>query len=494
MTTFTPPPELMPLLDALAPLARAAGIDAYVVGGTVRDVLLRRPCHDLDLAVSGDALAWSRGVAASLGGHFVLLDDEHAVARIVLPAPRSDAVAHIDVAALHGSLDADLLRRDFTVDAMAAPLGAGDVIDPCGGLADIDARLVRMTAPAVLDDDPLRLLRGARIAAELGFAVEATTAGAIRARAPRVNEAAAERRRDELARIFATDDAYGAVRLLDSLGLLDALLPEVGAGRGVGQSWHAYDVFEHSLRAVEATDVLLAPSRPAQDGAWMWEALWRIFGWCEDGLRAYLAEEPSEGRSRASLLKIAALLHDVAKPQTRSVDPGGRTRFFGHADAGAAVARAIMRRLRFSSREAAFVALLVEEHLRPVQLAQVGEAPTRRALYHFHRDLGDAASAVLLLALADAAAARGPEMTSEGWTAQAMYMNSVLVRSREEEGILAPPRLLSGHDIMSALGIEAGPKVGRLLEALREAQAVGEVRDRDEALAFVKDAAREGPG
>ncbi len=493
MTAFKPPPELQPLLDALAALARDAGVDAYVVGGTVRDVLLRRACHDVDLAVTGDALAWSRGVAASLGGHFVLLDDEHDVARIVLPAGRADAVAHIDVAALQGDLDADLRRRDFTVDALAVPTGGTEVIDRCGGLADLDARLVRMTAPAVLDADPLRLLRGARIAAELRFAVEDATAAAIRARAARVNEAAAERRRDELARIFALDDACGAVRLLGALGLLDALLPEVGAGRGVEQSWHAYDVFEHGVRAVEAMDVLLAAARPAHDGAWMWDALWRILAWCADDLRAYLAEEISEGRSRASLLKIAALLHDVAKPQTRSVDPDGRTRFFGHADAGAEVARKIMRRLRFSSREVAFVALLVEEHLRPVQLAQVGEAPTRRALYHFHRDLGDAAPAVLLLALADAAAARGPEMTREGWAGQAMYMNSVLVRSREEEGILAPPRLLTGHDIMSALGIEGGPEVGRLLEALREAQAAGEVHDRDEALAFVKNAAGEGP-
>ncbi|MBI5287507.1 MAG: hypothetical protein HY873_00875 [Chloroflexi bacterium] len=184
----------------------------------------------------------------------------------------------------------------------------------------------------------------------------------------------------------------------------------------------------------------------------------------------------------------------MAKPQTRSVDDDGRVRFLGHADEGAAIAARVMRRLRFSASEVRFVSRLVVEHLRPVQLAQVGEVPTRRALYRFYRALGDAVPGVLLLALADAAASRGPSMTSGDWSRHVAYMNGLLVRSMEEEGIVDPPRLLTGNDVMRELGMPAGPAIGKLLEALREAQAAGEVHDREAALAFVRAARNDAKG
>jgi poly(A) polymerase len=234
-------------------------------------------------------------------------------------------------------------------------------------------------------------------------------------------------------------------------------------------------------------DVMLAAEPPADGVArWMHTDLWRIFAWRADELRGYLDEDLSEGRTRGSLLKFAALLHDVAKPQTRSEGAEGRIRFLGHADEGRTVATGIMRRSRFSSREAQFVGTLVREHLRPVQLAQVGEVPSLRALYRFHRDAGDALEGVLLLALADAAAARGERMTREGWARQAAYMNSLLVRLEGEEGIVRSPRLVSGHDIMTEFGIGEGPRIGQLLEAVREAQATAEIHDRAGALAFVR--------
>ncbi len=483
MNVFAPPPSLERLLTRVAALA--SGGVVYVVGGTVRDVLLARPAHDLDLALAGDARAWARELADALGGHFVALDDERGVARIVLD---TGEVRQIDVAALQDTLDDDLRRRDFTIDAMAVRLGERDVHDPCGGAVDLERGVVRMTAETVLDADPLRLLRGVRLAAELRFAIEPQTLAAIRERAPRVLEAAPERRRDELCRIFALADAERGVRLLDSAGLLDVLLPEVAVGKGVEQpKEHAYDVFEHNVRTVAALDVMLAATRPAAATVWMWDEVWDIFGWRESQLRAYFAEELSEGRSRATLLRLAGLLHDVAKPQTRALQPDGRIRFFGHADEGAKIAAAICRGYRFSARETRWVALLVEQHLRPVQLAQLGEVPTRRALHRFFKDLADAAEAVLFLALADAAAARGPKMTREEWRRQVAYMNSLLVRSFEDEGIVHPPRLLTGYDIMLQLGLPEGPLIGQLLAALEEAQAGGEIEGRDQALTFVRE-------
>lgn len=490
MTTedFSPPAALAAVIHSVATLAAANGRAAYVVGGTVRDVLLGRPAQDLDLAVTGEAAPFARRVGEALDGHFVELDEDRGIYRVVLRAPAPDGPMYIDVAAMQGTIDADLRRRDFTIDAMAVEVEGGDVIDPRGGVADLKARIVRMTDAAVFEADPLRLLRCARIAAELRFDVEATTAVEVRARAGDVMRPAGERQRDELARMFGLADAYGGVRLLDGLGLLDVVLPEVAAGRGVTQppQWHAYDVFEHGMRAVEAMDLMLARERPASERAWVWEELWSAFAWRERELRAHLAEELSGGRTRASLLKLAALLHDVGKPQSRTVDETGRIRFFGHADGGATIAARIMRRLRFSAAEVRYVSLLVAEHLRPVQLAQVGEAPTKRALYRFNRALGDAMPDVLLLALADAAGSRGPALTSDGWLRHVAYMNSLLVRSMEGVGILHAPPLLTGDEVMAEGGIAPGPMVGRLLEALREAEAIGAVTTADGARAFVR--------
>ncbi len=491
MKSFVPPPALHQLLAALSVIAQEEGVTAYVVGGSVRDVLIGRAIGDVDVAVDGGAIAWARVVADRLAGRVVVLDEANGVARIVL---RDATFAHIDVAQLQGSVEQDMRRRDLTIDAMAVRLGDTMLLDPCGGAADLDAAVVRMNGSDVFDADPLRLLRAVRIAACLGYEIDAQTRAAIREQARCVNDAAAERRRDELARIFALESVYPALRLLDEVGLLDAVLPEVAAGRGVAQpeEHHAYDVFDHNLHAVEAMDVMLAAPRAGEAQPWLAEILWEAFDWCAPALRAYLAEELSEGRSRRTLLKLTALLHDVAKPQCRTEDPDGRVRFFGHSDAGAEMVAQILRSLRFSAREIAFASLLVREHLRPVQLAPPGTAPTRRALYRFYRELGDATPAVLLLALADAAAARSARMTPEGWSRQVAYMNALLVRSKEDEGIVHPLRLLTGHDIMSAFRMSEGPAVGALLAALEEAQAAGEVLNREEALTFVRRLATEG--
>jgi putative nucleotidyltransferase with HDIG domain len=486
MTALKLPDAWRPVLDTVETNARASSTRVWIVGGTVRDALLGRDTRDLDLAIDRDAMRWARDLCDALDGSFVELDEDNAVARIVLSG------RYIDVAQLRGTIEEDLRRRDFTIDAMAVPLEEPAVIDVTGGLADLAQRSVRMTAETALDADPLRMLRAVRIARELGFAIDDRTNDAIRARSASINTVSPERIRDELSRMLALPRAYPALLTLDGLGLLDEVMPELATGRGVTQpdEWHVYDVHEHGLRTVEAIDLVLTSEQPDGERAWLAEEFWQAFDWCAPRLRAYMAEEITEGRPREALLRLAALLHDVGKPSTRSFDDTGRIRFFGHADEGALIAARIMRRLRFSTRETQFVRLLVAEHLRPVQLAQRGEMPSRRALYRFYRDLRDAVPAVLVLALADAAASRGPLLTREGWSRQVAYMNSLLVRSQEEEGIVSAPRLLTGHDIMRELGIAGGPLVGRLLDALGEAQAAGDITNTEAALAYVRELAR----
>ena len=479
--------------DARALLAVAAallaGEEGYVVGGTLRDALLDRPIADLDLAVAGDAPGFARALADRLGGHFVLLDEERGTCRVALD---QGATRIIDVALLRGDIVSDLGKRDFTIDTLAAPieaLAAGaavELIDPHGGERDLRAGVVRLVSEQALVDDPLRLLRAVRLAAQLDFRLAPETAEALRRHAGRLGEAAAERQRDELSRMFATERAGPALRLLDEVGLLERLFPEVTAARGVTQpKEHYYDVFDHLLETVAALDWMLANEEPADARVEpLWRALWEALA-VEPALRPYLAVEVSEGRSRAALLKLAGLLHDVAKPETRAPDATGRIRFFGHAELGAETARRVSRRLRFSRREVDLVATLVEEHLRPTQLGGDGP-PTRRALFRFFRDTGEAAESVLLLSLADALAARGPGMDLDSWRGYAAYIARVLARRNEDDTIARPPRLLSGNELMAALAIGPGPEVGRLLAAIEEAQAAGEVSTREEALAFAR--------
>jgi poly(A) polymerase len=203
-------------------------------------------------------------------------------------------------------------------------------------------------------------------------------------------------------------------------------------------------------------------------------------------LEAYMAEGIGSW-TRLGLTKFATLLHDVAKPETKSTEADGRIRFLGHPEQGADKARAICKRLRFGSRETHFVCRLIEEHLRPTMLAQAGSLPSRRALYRFFRDLGEAAPACLVLSLADAAAATGPRLQPDRWRSHVAYAAFVL----EAEALLNIPaeksdRLISGRDLIDELGMAPGPDLGRVLDAVDEAIAVGDVRTREEALEMAR--------
>ena len=461
-----------------------------MVGGFLRDALLGREGHDADLAVAGDPLSLGRQLADALGGHFFPLHEEHKAARIVLPD--GEAIRSLDLLPLRVDIESDLAQRDLTINAMAVAVEAlaGEaplsIIDPCGGRRDLDEGVVRMVRPDAFRVDPLRLLRAVRLCAELDFTLEPQTAAVMAEDASLLSQAAPERQRDELMRILATSRAAPGLRLADKLGLLDPLLPEVAATKGEEQpKEHEWDVFDHSLETVAALDVLLGSEEPA-DGRWarLWRELWEKM---EEfpAVREHFQEEVSQGHSRAALLKLAALLHDIAKPETRTIDDNGRMRFFGHAQAGALRAAAVAKRLRFSGAEVRQVEAMVKEHLRPLQIAQDGP-PSRRALYRYFRDTGEAAIDVLFLSLADHLATVGPRLDWDDWRAHLGVVGFILTWRFQEEVLTAPPRLVTGHDLMTALGLAPGPLVGRLLEAVQEAQAAGEVTTREQALALAR--------
>jgi putative nucleotidyltransferase with HDIG domain len=452
------------------------------VGGAVRDALrpatARRLARrlDLDLAVPRGALGLAGRLAARLGGTAVVLDAERGAARVVARGHQVDVT---DFRA--PSLEADLRARDFTVDALAVDVrallreGRGPIVDPTGGLADLAARRLRPPSDAVLLEDPLRVLRGVRLEMTLGLRLTTAAARAFGRAVPGLVGVAAERVRDEILLILAAPGTARALRRLDAVGALGVVLPEIEPMRTTTQPVpHRFSVLEHSLRAVAGADHLLGRA-PLLDGL-------------GEEVRAHLAVLLAGGITRGQVLKLAALLHDVAKPET-CARVGGRIRFFEHDVKGAARARQIAERLRLPERVTTVLERLVRHHLRPMHLARSGEI-TPRARYRFFRDLGDDARDLLALALVDAAAVRG-ESPMAAWK-RSWVVRELLAGWPAQQAVATSPPLLRGDDVMRHFGLGPGPAVGTLLARAREAQDLGLVSTREEALAYL-DSSRSGP-
>lgn len=469
------------LLEKLNGLLAEKNIEAYLVGGWVRDALIGRDTADIDIALKGDALKVASSIAEFLGGSYVPLDKDNNVARIALLDGR-----HLDFSGFDGSIEQDLSRRDFTVNALAVSLRSlveksPQIIDLFDGRNDAKKKVIRAVSEYIFTADALRLLRAARLAAELGFTIDEHTEALIKRDARLLMSIAGERIHEEFLRLLAVPGGK-QLKYLDEIGLLTIIFPELAEARGVGQpKEHHWDVFEHSLRAVVAVDFVL------RKGEWEYGGKKLLAGvpWSDD-LAEHFAQEVGAGSTRRTLLKLAALLHDVNKPQTKALDENGRTRFLGHAQQGAETAKTILERLRFSGREIKLVETEVLHHLRPTQLSQ-NALPTRRAVYRYFRDAGEAGLDILFLSLADHLATRGPGLIPAGWQEHTRLTEYVISKHLEQEKLVKPPKLIDGYDIINIFRIPVGLQVGELLEAVREARASGEITTREEALSYISD-------
>ncbi len=474
MSNFLAPGEATPLLATLSQRLIERCGQSYLVGGYIRDALLGRATKDIDIAVAANALEVAYWVAAEFGGRYVVLDQENRVARVVLPGDGSRW--YLDFSTLPGSIEQDLSRRDFTINAMAVKLDEIDfdnLLDPFGGRQDLEQRLIRATHEAVFREDAVRLLRAVRLAAEFGFEIEHQTEVLIQSYSHLVTEVAEERVREELCRLLALPQAAHWLYRLDQLGLLTAIIPELALTKGVGQpKEHAWDVFQHSVETVAAIESMLHNKG---------EVLSSVPLLLE--LIPYFEQEVAVGSQRKGLLKLAGLLHDIAKPMAKSIDEGGKMRFLGHAKEGANIARHILERLRFSNREVDLVEGIVRYHLRPGQMGD-RELPSRRAIFRYFRDTGEASIDTLFMGLADHLATRGPYLDREQFRQHAQTIEYVLVERRKEEKL--PKKLINGHDLINTFGLSPGPQIGELLQTIQEAQAVGEITTREEALSLVQ--------
>jgi len=442
----------------------------FLVGGTVRDMLLHRDSMDPDIVCKG-AKEFSFALAGRKGATVVPMEKrpDNPCYRVV----DNKENHYIDIAELQGeTIYDDLQRRDFTINAIAIEIkkdgSSGALIDPLHGARDLNNRQIKMVCEDSFSADPLRILRAFRFAATLSFEIESSTLEKIKDQAILLHEAAPERIWTELLRILETPEGACYFRQMDLIGVLEVIFPEINPMKGCLQnSIHHRDVWEHSLLVMKNCEIIL------------------------NNLSGYFKEWSNEvamnlaQNNRRPLLKLTALLHDVGKPSTRNTrQDNGDITFYNHDAEGARLAEIIADRLKMSKKDKKILTLLIAEHLHVLSLANQKVRTTTRI--RWFRKMRDDAIPSIILGMADIKGTLGINSSTEyrenyiRWSIEAVqHYYEVLKKRFETQG------LISGKDLL-ALGMEPGPKVGDILAQIRYAQDRGEIGSREEALAMAQ--------
>ncbi len=442
-----------PLLATIGVVADRVGTEAFVVGGYVRDLLLGRGGGDIDVLVMGDGIAFARAAAREMGAETVVAFERFGTAMVPVaggkvefvgarkerydPLSRNPSVAP-------GTLAEDLLRRDFTVNAMAASLNRtsyGLLHDPLGGREDLAKKLLRtpLDPEKTFDDDPLRMMRAVRFASQIGFGIHPPVLEAIVRMKDRLAIVAGERISEEFLKVLGTPVPSVGLRLMFDTGLLQIVFPEIAQMSGVDQrrDHHHKDVFLHTCTVVD--NVALASAN-----------LW---------------------------LRFAALVHDIAKPRTKAFKEGTGWTFHGHEEIGARMMKRIFQKLKLPQEHLPYVEKLVRLHLRPMALVDDGvtDSAVRRLVFETGNDIDD----LMILCRAD--------ITSKNPVLVARYRENyelvakkiVEVEERDRLRNWQPP--VRGDEIMAVCGIEPGRGVGALKKAIEEAILDGRIPNEHEA-------------
>jgi putative nucleotidyltransferase with HDIG domain len=465
----------------------------YLVGGAIRDALLNRTIHDLDFALERGAIATARRLANSMEGAFFALDRERDTGRVIIQQENSKGLV-LDFAAFRGSsLEKDLRDRDLTINAIALKLEAPEhLIDPLNGKEDLQDGILRACSSKTFTSDPLRIMRAVRMAVDLDFRISPETKRAMRANLTRLSDVSCERTRDELFRILDGPKTASAIRILDLIGALPYVLPELQSLKNVRQSPpHRYDVWNHSLEVLEKfysiLDVLAPQYNPDTANNWTMGFISLQLGRYRQQIHDHLSNRLNPQRSLRALLGLAALYHDIGKPETQSIDEDGRIRFFDHPKIGAEIAIRRAEQLHLSNHEIQRLHTIINHHMRPLLLAQATSSPSRRAIFRFFRDTQEAGVDICLLSLADMLGAYGVGIKNEIWTRQLGITRDLLAAWWEHSTeAVSPTPLLNGKDLIQVFNLRPGPVIGRLLDSVQEGQAIGEITSRASALDFAR--------
>lgn len=463
---------------------------AWLAGGAIRDLLQGKEPHDIDLVTEGDPIGLARAFADTIGGSFFAMSEEFSTCRVVCDSSLSASLpvgtagqaglcasreggAIYDFAAIRGkTIEEDLRARDFTVDAMAVELpGGGPLIDPVGGAADLAAGRLVQVNDQIFKHDPLRLLRAVRLEKTGGLLVVPALAELIRSQAALVCRPAAERVFAELTRILEAPGTAVAIRRLDELNLLEFLLPEVSALKGIKQNeYHHLDVYEHTLANVEEL------GRIIEDPA-------LFFPGQAEKIKKRCQRRIAGDASWRFVMGFAALMHDIAKPYCKFIDNDGQIRFFEHDRRGGKMASDILARFKASAAVTQAVSFLVSRHMRFEGLIQEGE-PSQRARLRYLRSTEPFSPELIMLSVSDRLSVRGPRVTEADIERHLALAREMMEMSFAEEEAEPVMKLVSGDDLTRELGLRPGPLIGKILNRIEEEQRLGNVSSRQEALAL----------
>lgn len=455
---------LKPVLD----FAKAKKVKLYLVGGFLRDKLIGRQKAnpDFDFAIKRHAISFGRQLAKSMRAGFVALDEEHGACRVVKKIGATFCT--FDISDFRGkTLEEDLLHRDFTVNTLALELERvftkeSGLIDYHGAREDLKKKIIRMAHKKSFSEDPLRVLRAFSYACILTFAIDSKTLKQAKAERAKLSKVSFERVRDELFKIFDAKGSYDHIALLDELKILEVLFPEFKKMRGIGQGpYHHLDVWQHTLETLRQLDLIFKQNR-------------------NEEIKAYLDEAISSERKRHSLLKLAALLHDIGKPKALRYEEG-KTIFHGHEWMGIKPTEEIAKRLKLSNDEISVLRKIVRHHLRPGFLADQ-EILTARAKFRFFRDAASEAVATLLLSLADQRATKGPLTTAESRGRHEKTVSALIREYYRKSKKKKLVRLVNGDDLIEEFKLEPSPLIGKILSELEELQAIGKINSKADAL------------
>ncbi|MBA4312549.1 MAG: tRNA nucleotidyltransferase [Chlorobiaceae bacterium] len=446
------------ILKQIGSIADELQIEAYVVGGFVRDKILGKEVKDIDIVVIGDGIAFAKSVAKKINQKNVVTYEKFGTAMLPLEEGKIEFVGAREESyardsrkpvVTKASLQTDLSRRDFTVNALAASINKtafGELSDPFNGYVDLKNKILRtpLAPEKTFDDDPLRMMRAIRFASQLNFTIEASAYKAIREMASRISIVSMERISDEFFKILSSPKPSVGLKLFQETGLAKYIIPELVDMVGIDQrkDYHHKDVFLHTLKVVDSLSQFT-------------ENVW---------------------------LRFVGLVHDIAKPRTKAFKEGIGWTFHGHEEIGARMMKPLFRRMRLPMDKLAYVEKIVRLHLRPMVLVseEVTDSAIRRVMFEAGQDIDD----LMMLCRAD--------ITSQNPQRVSKYLQNydqVLAKMKEVEEKdqirnWQPP--VKGDEIMQACGIKPGPIVGVLKTKIEDAIIEGEIpNEHDAALSYL---------
>ncbi|HHV74205.1 MAG TPA: CCA tRNA nucleotidyltransferase [Thermoanaerobacterium sp.] len=441
----------------------------YIVGGTIRDRILNVDISDYDFAVLGDAASVSKLVCDKLKGSYVPYAEDRGTYRVVY----ENVV--LDFTQIRGeNIDEDLIHRDFTINAMAIRLNdffdVDLIIDPLGGLKDLREKKIKCVGKSSFDDDPLRMLRAIRFAAKYNFSIDEDSKNLIKEKADLIKNVSSERIMSEIYSILKSKESFKYVQMMDELGLIDALFPEIAEMKEIGKCYYqVLDSWHHSIKTIEEYETIVNDLRFPSD--------------IENLVKKYLDKDLSSGNKLKDVLKLAAMFHEIGKKDAIYIDSDNRLQFYNHDVKGEKIVADIAKRLKLAKKEASLIKKMVLYHVNPFSLYIDGTG--NKALFKFFSDLEENAIGCLLLSLADVTSAMKGQGRLNEASCYRNFITKLLRRYMDFEKTKTP--LLTPLDIIVNFDLKDYKLLNQILYELRKNQFYGEIESREDAVKFVEE-------